>query len=137
VSRAARVRRAWPVRGRRAPLVLVVEREPQLREFMDDALGERAYRVFTATGPEEATAIWEREGRQVDLLVTNLILGDDLGPDLARLLRAAQADLRVLFVCAHRPRNLQSGIVAMGKHRLLSKPFTAELFLDAVRQALA
>ena len=89
---------------------------------------------FRALGAESAREARHRsEHAQVDLLLTDVLMPDVSGPELARELRELDANLRVLFMSGHTRDALRG---ACGGDALLSKPFRAQTLLAAVADAL-
>jgi two-component system cell cycle sensor histidine kinase/response regulator CckA len=115
--------------------VLLVEDEAAVLEFCRRALESEGYRVVTA-GPQEALAEAGKLGRNLDLLVTDVVMPGLDGPTIAAALRASDDSLKVLFMSGY-PRDREEemrGPTAGGA--VLVKPFTAHELCDAVRRAL-
>ena len=131
----APVATAEAVRGGSETL-LVVEDEPAMLEVTRDVLADLGYRVLATASPGEALSIAATEGDRVDLLVTDLVMPEMNGRELAALLQARHPRLRCLFVSGYTADIVaQRGIVAPGVH-LLSKPFTASELAERVRNLL-
>ncbi len=126
---------AGAVRGGSETL-LVVEDEPAMLEVTRDVLADLGYRVLATASPGEALSIAATEGDRVDLLVTDLVMPEMNGRELAALLQARHPRLRCLFVSGYTADIVaQRGIVEPGVH-LLSKPFTASELAERVRKLL-
>ncbi len=126
---------AEAVRGGSETL-LVVEDEPAMLEVTRDVLADLGYRVLATASPGEALSIAATEGDRVDLLVTDLVMPEMNGRELAALLQARHPRLRCLFVSGYTADIVaQRGIVEPGVH-LLSKPFTASELAERVRKLL-
>ncbi|HZU81049.1 MAG TPA: GAF domain-containing protein, partial [Acidimicrobiales bacterium] len=110
--------------------VLVVEDEDELRRLEVQALEWRGYRVLSAAGGPSALDLVEREGRP-DLVVTDVVMPDMGGPELATRLRDRWHDLPVLFVSGH----LDEHDIGAGED-LLAKPFTPDQLAGRVRKVL-
>jgi CheY-like chemotaxis protein len=126
---------AEAVRGGSETL-LVVEDEPAMLEVTRDVLADLGYRVLATASPGEALSIAAAEGDRLDLLVTDLVMPEMNGRELAALLQARHPRLRCLFVSGYTADIVaQRGIVEPGVH-LLSKPFTASELTARVRRLL-
>ena len=68
--------------------VLVVEDDPSIRDLAQRVLLKRGYTVLAAASPGEAVALVGERGVLVDLLVTDVMLPEMSGPDLAKILAA-------------------------------------------------
>ena len=62
---------------------------------MMDKLG---FRVCSATSVESAMVVFEEEGRDFDLLVTDIAMPGSLGVEVADRMRRHRADLPVIFI---------------------------------------
>ena len=111
--------------GRRDKIVLVVDDEVGVRDFVCEALTELGYDVLSAENADQALDIFE-EGAQIDILLTDVLMPGRSGRELADEALAHQKDLHVLFMTGY----AQDAIVHNGKldagTRLVKKPFTIE-----------
>jgi CheY-like chemotaxis protein len=78
--------------------VLVVEDEPAVRALVQDLLTGEGYTVFDAGDPWEALGV--AETRAIGLLVTDVVMPDMSGRELARRIESIQPDTKVLFMSA-------------------------------------
>jgi CheY-like chemotaxis protein len=125
-------RAAGAARGREA--VLLVEDDEAIRALARRTLGEAGYAVRDAGRPGDALAL--ARGGAFDLLLTDVILPETTGPQLAVALRAEHPALRVLYVSGYTAGHLDGqGALAPGD-AFLAKPFTPEALLRAVRAVL-
>jgi PAS domain S-box-containing protein len=77
--------------------ILLCEDDPQVRMTVVDALQSQGFRVIEAATATEALRLFE--GADIDLLLTDIVLPDRSGLELAQLLRTARGDrpLPVLY----------------------------------------
>lgn len=115
--------------------ILFVEDEPAILNLGRRLLEGFGYQVLPAGSAAEATAIAEERGHEVDLLLTDIVMPGQHGPDLAEELLVDHPHLRVLCVSGH-PQG--AGPVKEGtlRFRVLEKPFTAEELARVVREVL-
>jgi CheY-like chemotaxis protein len=117
-------------------LVLVVEDEDELRRLAVRELEERGYLVLAAANGVEGLEVARSLGRPLDLLVTDVVMPEMNGAELADELVGRWPTLAVLFMSGHLDE------AAMGRHPLdpdadlLAKPFTPDQLGRRVRQAL-
>ncbi|HTZ08337.1 MAG TPA: ATP-binding protein, partial [Acidimicrobiales bacterium] len=117
-------------------LVLVVEDEDELRRLAVGELEERGYLVLAAANGAEGAAVGRSLERPLDILVTDVVMPEMNGVELAHELTARWPWMAVLFMSGH----LDEG--AMERHPLdpeadlLRKPFTPGQLSRRVRQAL-
>ena len=114
-----------------APLVLVVDDEPAIREMERRILEKGGYRVIDAPGGAEGIAML-KDGRALDLLIADLDMPEVPGEEMVRQIRAARPDLKVLYVTAHIDRLLDIRSMLWDGEAFLDKPFTTKGLLEAV-----
>lgn len=112
--------------------VLVVDDEDEVRRLLVDVLRIGAYHVLEARNGEQAFEVAAAHDRPLDLLVTDLVMPQMGGTDLADKLRTLQPDLKVLFMSGYsekdRARELRPG------EEFIAKPFLpADLFVRVNR----
>jgi CheY-like chemotaxis protein len=123
---------------RGSELILLVEDEDLLRAMVSRMLRKLGYEVLEASNGPEAIRIFEQETRQIDLLLTDMVMPQGIsGTDLGLRLRERRKDLEVLIMSGYSVELTgEGGTLPIGM-RFLSKPFTTKLLSDAVQQALA
>jgi two-component system cell cycle sensor histidine kinase/response regulator CckA len=116
--------------------ILLVEDDEALRVTLTEALVEAGYRLLPAAGFAHALEITQVELDAIDLVVTNVLLEGMNGLDLARVIRRARPELKVLFVSNSNQGVLaQHGIVG-GKVEHLEHPVDPRHLAMTVRNAL-
>lgn len=114
--------------------VLVIEDETEVREVTCQFLQRDGYTVFSAANGFEALKISRNNSRPVDLILTDLIMPDVNGCDLARELLKAWPEAQVLFMSGYSDEAIvEHGISDVGGF-LLHKPFDAAALFHAVHQ---
>jgi PAS domain S-box-containing protein len=123
-----------PLRG--AETVLLVEDDPEVLRLTRDMLASQGYKVLEASGGEEAVRVWESVEGAVDLLLTDVIMPQMSGPQLAQRLLERKPGLRVLYMSGYTIDAIaQRGGVDHDLH-LLAKPFTREALGTRIRRLL-
>jgi signal transduction histidine kinase/CheY-like chemotaxis protein len=113
--------------------LLVVDDEVLVLEVTARLLRRLGYTVSAASRPSDALELLTREGGKVSLLLTDVVMADMNGADLAAAARRVQPDLPVVFMSGYDP-----GLVAQFEtHDVLQKPFSREQLGRAIRAALA
>ena len=120
----------------RAPGILIVEDDAQVRASVTRSLQRYGYDVFEASGPDQALDLFERHGDNIDLLLTDFSMPRMDGLELGRQLRLRSRELPMLVVTgwADSARFRESGHPSWD--RLLEKPFTSEELRDKVDELL-
>jgi len=117
-------------------LVLVVEDEDELRRLSVRELEERGYLVLAAGNGVEALAVARSLERPIDLLVTDVVMPEMNGVELADALVEQWPWLPVLFVSGHLDEGAMRRNPLDADADLLRKPFTPDQLGRRVRQAL-
>jgi two-component system, cell cycle sensor histidine kinase and response regulator CckA len=116
--------------------LLVVEDEARVRELVADMLDLAGYDVLTAATPAIAEQVSAERDATIHLLLTDVVMPDMSGFDLARRLRAARPGLRVVYMSGYpKPMFGESGD-DMASARFIAKPFDRQSLLRSIRQAL-
>jgi two-component system cell cycle sensor histidine kinase/response regulator CckA len=117
-------------------VVLLVEDEEAVRSFAARVLTDQGYTVLQAANGAEAIALAAASDRQIDLLLTDVIMPGLQGHQLAVRLAADRPELRVLYVSGFTENSVIHHGVAGDGIAFLPKPFTAEALGRATRQVL-
>ena len=128
---APAVHRPPPPAVRPGALVLVCDDEPGVLAVVARTLRNAGYRVITAGSAREAVAAAEG----VDLLVTDVVMPDMNGPELATAVKLAAGPIPVLFLSGH-TRDLVEERGIETNADLLWKPFRREDLLARVAALL-
>jgi CheY-like chemotaxis protein len=115
--------------------VLLVDADPETRKLAAFMLGKRGYIVVEARSTIEALRLCESGGVQADLLLTELLMPQMSGSNLAARLRSLQPQLRVLFM-SNAPDRVVRGHEVDRARGFLRKPFTMNLLAGKVREVL-
>ncbi len=115
--------------------VLVVEDEARVRDITVRMLEARGYHVLSAADGSHALALAQEHGH-IDLLVSDVIMPDVSGPQVAERLRTAHPDMRMLFVSGYS----DDAVVRHGVHdaglAFLQKPYTGSQLACKIREIL-
>jgi DNA-binding NtrC family response regulator len=117
-----------------AERILVVDDAPDTLELIQRNLTSHGYLVFAAPGAVEALRLLE--STPIDLVVTDLKMPQISGLDLARHVRENLKDTEVMLITGY--PTIQGAVTAvkLGAQDYLTKPFTDEELLSAVRRIL-
>jgi CheY-like chemotaxis protein len=116
--------------------VLVVEDQEEVRKYVAAALGDYGYRVIQAAGADEALLLCERERGRLDLVLTDVVMPNLSGRELAERLANDRPGLKVLFMSAYADDAMMSkGVLERGAN-FIQKPFSPDLLAIKVREIL-
>ena len=116
--------------------VLLVEDQSEILTLCQAILENLGYRVLSAGTPGTAVQMAEKQPEGIQLLITDVVMPEMNGPDLARRLRAIYPNLRCLFMSGYTADIIaHKGILDKGVH-FIQKPFSVKELASKVRQAL-
>ena len=124
-------------KGGRSGTILLVEDSDVVRDVITRMLEDAGFTVLPASGGEEALSISRRKDAPIDLLLTDIVMPEMSGVELADRLERERPDVRVLFMTGYAEEVVvNEGI--LGKHReCIGKPFTREQITKRVRKLLS
>ncbi len=116
--------------------VLLVEDEKPVRELAERCLRPLGYSVLTANNGLDALALADRHAGTIHLLLTDVVMPQLSGPQIADRMRVRRPELRVLYVSGY-PQDAiaRHGVLAPGIE-LLQKPFVPDDLARRVRLVL-
>ena len=115
--------------------ILLVEDEPLIRELSRDMLERQGYRVILASNAKEAEQIGYSAG-SFDLLITDTVMPNITGTELARRLRAAHPGLKVLYISGYADDPPERDVGGAEGAAFLQKPFSADSLGRKIRHML-
>jgi nitrogen-specific signal transduction histidine kinase/CheY-like chemotaxis protein len=130
--------RDWvPVSLRRgSETILVAEDDDQLRPLIRNILECYGYRVLEARRGEEAVAVCRSHPDRIHLVLTDVVMPEMSGPELALRLREQRPEMRCLFMSGYPGEAVARYGVQGPDMALLQKPFSAAALAEGLRQAL-
>jgi two-component system cell cycle sensor histidine kinase/response regulator CckA len=118
-------------------MVLVVEDEPAMREVSRRILARNGYRVVAAASGPDALRILACELEHIDVLLTDVIMPQMQGRELADKIRILQPAALVVFMSGYTQGLLsQQGVLEPGVH-LVEKPFSEDTLLNKLHEVLS
>jgi PAS domain S-box-containing protein len=118
-------------------LVMVVEDDARVREMVTSHLENFGFQVLCEASPTAAIHDYERLNEDIKLLVTDVVMPELSGPDLAGKLKERQPNLRILYMTGWAPADiLPAGALGQGVE-LLRKPFDEYELNSTIRHLFA
>jgi PAS domain S-box-containing protein len=133
---AATAEAAAPASDRASATVLLVEDEEGVRAVATEMLAAAGYRVLEAATPGEALRVFRSMRSQIDLLLTDVVMPEMSGRELANRLLPIKPELKVLFMSGYTDDAIAHHGVLVAATNLLAKPFSGPALRAAVAQAL-
>jgi two-component system cell cycle sensor histidine kinase/response regulator CckA len=116
--------------------LLLVEDEAAVRSSARRLLERQGYSVLEARHGADALRIVEESGRPIDLVVTDLVMPEMGGKELAERLRAHRPGLKVLFMSGYTEKAISAGGAMPPNTGFVEKPFTVEQLMRRLREIL-
>jgi CheY-like chemotaxis protein len=116
--------------------VLVVEDEDAVRNLIREILTKLGYNVLVSGNPAGALSLCERYAGQIDLLMTDFIMPEMDGHELALRVLARRPDTRVLYMSGYAKESFARRGVKLPGSAFIAKPFTTKLLADRIREVL-
>jgi two-component system cell cycle sensor histidine kinase/response regulator CckA len=115
----------------RRPVALIVDDEESVRGYVERVLRDAGYDTAVAAGGPEALAAAERIGA-FDVLVTDVMMPDMTGDELARRLRGSDPKLKVLYLTGYSDRLFKEKMTLWEDEAFLDKPCSVKGLREAV-----
>jgi len=116
--------------------ILLVEDEPAILVMLKKILERLDYRVLTAERPEEAMRLAEKHTGKIQLLITDLVMPEMNGLDLAQQLSALNRGLKCLFMSGYTTTFIPQQGLPIPSGNFLQKPFSGKDLANKVQAVL-
>jgi two-component system cell cycle sensor histidine kinase/response regulator CckA len=117
--------------------ILVIDDDETVLEIIEHILASTGYHVQTALSGRKGLELAEMADGDVDLVLTDVVMPEMNGEDLALIFKRTYPATKVLFMSAY----LRPGAVRYeelhGKVEFLVKPFTSEKLKGEIKRILA
>ena len=117
--------------------ILVVEDEEEVRKLVARSLKKQGYKVLEASQGKEVFPICEEQGGPIHLMVTDVVMPEMTGVELAKHIKQVYPEMKVLYMSGYNSdrvaidcENLEKGI------EFIQKPFTVYRLARKVREVL-
>jgi CheY-like chemotaxis protein len=121
----------------RAPItVLLVEDEDAVRTVTRRILERDGFRVLEARSGREGMAAARSATSPIDLLITDVLLPDIGGGEVAREIVKVQPQIRVLYLSGYSDETLIDQGIAAVPGNFIQKPFSSDVLRKRIRSLL-
>jgi len=117
--------------------ILLVEDDKFVREATCEALCCAGFRVLTSNNAGEAVQRFRNSSSSCDVLITDIVLPDRRGCELAKELLVLSPGLKIIYVSGYPEGSIQGRTDEWSHSCYLQKPFSREVLLERIRQVLA
>jgi two-component system, cell cycle sensor histidine kinase and response regulator CckA len=116
--------------------VLLVEDDAAVCELVSAVLTSQGYSILAARHPRDAEAICKLQPGRIQLLLTDVIMPETSGPELAQRLTALNPQMRVLFMSGYIDDSVVRQEIRERGIAYLQKPFSPLNLAKKVREVL-
>ncbi|MDP6635191.1 MAG: response regulator [Phycisphaerae bacterium] len=116
--------------------ILVVEDDQLVRQYVVAMLREQGYSVMESSNAKEAIPLGEHYEGVIDLLLTDVVMPEINGPDLAGRLRDSRPDLNVIYMSGYPDKKIDPREMLRDGFTFLRKPFSSDDLVRTVRETL-
>ena len=117
--------------------VLLVEDEDAVRVFSARALRNKGYTVLEAKSGEAAMGVLNKEGGEIDLLITDVVMPEMDGPRLIREVREQRPDIKVICISGYAEEAFRKKLDESADIYFLPKPFSLNQLAGTVKKVMA
>lgn len=122
---------------RKVATILVVDDDVRVRAVVFTALQRVGHRVLEASSVASALELVREHGSEIDLLLTDVVMGGGGGAETIRAVREVLPQIRILVMSGYANDETVRRGVAQDEYPFVAKPFTSETLNAAVDRALA
>lgn len=116
--------------------ILFVEDDDSLRQLSQSVLEKKGYKVLMAEDGEDALRISKRHDGSIDLLVTDVIMPEINGKEVAERLQPLFPHMKVIFMSGYTDEVIAHHGILDSDLNFLEKPFAPEELIQKVREIL-
>jgi len=118
--------------------ILLVEDDEPVRLFTAQTLRKMGYQVLEADCGKAALKLWKENNRNTDILLTDIIMPDVTGWELARSLYFQKRNLRMVFMSGYSPEAFEKENEFLREDGIhfLQKPYSSQALLHTIRECL-
>jgi two-component system, cell cycle sensor histidine kinase and response regulator CckA len=117
--------------------VLIVDDEEMVTLVGKDMLEHLGYRAMVATSGQEAIAIVQDRGQEIDLVLLDMIMPEMGGAETFEALRKLYPQMPVLLCSGYSLDGQASDILAQGCDGFIQKPFDLDMLSQRIREVIA
>ncbi len=133
---AEKVSAAPPAMPRGTETVLIAEDDPAIRKLIADILEPLGYRVIVARSGAEAMRLAETSRTKVDLLLTDVVMPEMGGKELAQMFQSIYPHIKVLFMSGYTEEIVIRHGVAQDGVAFIQKPLIPNKLVLKLREVL-
>ncbi len=114
--------------------VLLIDDEESMREFGTDVLQTQGISVLTAASRQVGLELFKLQRENISLIVLDALIAGLASEETLVKLREIDTSIPIIVASVHTDRASESELLRKGATSFLSKPFTADRFLEEIQQ---
>jgi CheY-like chemotaxis protein len=118
----------------RSGTVLVVDDEPLVLAFVQEALKKLGYKVLTAVDGRQACTVYSAHANQIDLVLLDMVMPELTGLETCRRLREVNPEVKVILSSGYNSSEVVREARAAGAIGFIGKPYSLEELAGVLRQ---
>jgi len=116
--------------------ILLVDDEKVITDVTGAMLSALGYEVIVAFDGEEAVAIYQEQGKNIDLVIMDVVMPGMGGGEAIDLIREINPSVKVILCSGYSMSGAVKAIMDKGVHTFLKKPFKMDDFSHKIREVL-
>ncbi len=117
-------------------LVLVIDDDQTVRDFVKNVLGRFGYKVLSAVDGLEGMAVFSEHLENIDLILLDLTMPNMDGKETYARMREKRPDIATVLMSGYNEQDATQQFVGKGLAGFLAKPFLVADLMDMVQSAL-
>jgi CheY-like chemotaxis protein len=113
--------------------ILIAEDEPALRNLFQNILNSAGYQVLIASDGKKALEIADQHERNIDLLLSDVVMPEMSGMELAKTLKSKRPEIRIILTSAYSLETLGMD----SDWHFIPNPYCPKRLLEEVRKTLS
>lgn len=122
--------------GPRIPTILVVDDDPSMLELVCYFLEKQGYLVLRASTPSRAIDITHEYDGTIDLLITDVMMPEMNGKELADNICTIRNGTKVLFMSGYTNDIIYNDILLNTNLQFIEKPFSSKIFHEKIEKII-
>jgi CheY-like chemotaxis protein len=117
--------------------ILVVDDEPMALKLVQSVLERRGFQVLTCTSPKQALRLFQAHAERIELLISDIVMPEMDGGELANQIVALNPELPVLFMSGFVTQHEVADTSLIAQFAFIRKPFRPATLVQAVQKMLS
>ncbi len=113
--------------------ILLVEDDVGVRRLTSILIHSEGYQVLEVDSPSQVLDILDQKSDPIDLIITDLMMPEMSGTELASLIKIKYPEMKLLFISGYTGDSQETYGIRTADHHYLQKPFTKQELIEKIR----